>query len=134
MADESSTDAAPMPRDTQPPSPVRVDGAGTPIGTPTLGQTPDGKQTRSDVLYDNGLPGDDRIYITRERVADGDQFDDVMTIHTGDKDDDIRLSQRPDGVLEATVNVQPYELTLGPDQELGVRSNGGNDRIIAADT
>ncbi|MEG2802876.1 M91 family zinc metallopeptidase [Stenotrophomonas sp.] len=119
---------------TPPPTPIAVNGAGTPIGTPTLGTTPDGKPTRSDLLYDNGRTGDDQVRITRERVTDGDQFDDVMTLHTGDKDDDIRLSQRPDGVLAANVNGQPYELTLGPDQELGVRSNGGNDRIIASNT
>jgi len=117
-----------------PPPPIAVNGAGSPIGTPVIGMTPDGKPTRSDLLYDNGRTGDDQVRITRERVTGGNQFDDVMTLHTGDRDDDIRLSQRPDGVLAATVNGQAYELTLGRDQELGVRSNGGNDRIIASNT
>ncbi len=117
-----------------PPTPIAVSGSSPPIGTPTLGTTADGKPTRSDLLYDNGRAGDDQVRITRERVIDGDQFDDVMTVHTGNKDDEIRLGQRPDGVVAATVNGQPYELTLAADQELGVRSNGGNDRIIASDT
>jgi Effector protein/RTX calcium-binding nonapeptide repeat (4 copies) len=80
------------------------------------------------------------VSITREQVTPGgayagqtaDQFGDKVVVNTGAGNDTVKVSERKDGTLDVDVNGQKYHITLAPGQELGVRTNDGNDLVQAA--
>ncbi len=121
-----STDAQAVP----PPTPVAINGTTVPTGspTPTFGATVDGKPTVSQELFRQG-----DVSISRERVPSGSQFADMVVINTGAGDDNVQVSQRNNGMLDVTINGKPFEITLGPGQQLGVRTGDGNDIVQAAE-
>lgn len=112
-----------------PPTPIVINGTTVPTGSPApvFGNTTDGKSTVSQELFRQG-----DVVINRERVPAGSQFADTVVINTGAGDDNVQVSQRTNGVLDVTINGQPYEITLGAGQQLGVRTGDGNDIIQAA--
>lgn len=111
------------------PSPIRIDGAVVPPGSPPEDRsrsTSDGKVISSQELFRQG-----DVVITRERVAGGNQFADQVVIGTGAGDDNVQVSQRRDGQLDVRVNGQAFQIALAPHQKLGVRSGDGNDIVQA---
>jgi hypothetical protein len=123
--------------DTQ--TPTDVDGArrgpqevnGTAAATATTvvtnSTTADGKAVTSQELFRRG-----DVSITREQVAGGDQYADLVVVNTGAGNDRVNVSQRTDGSLDVNVNGERFHVTLGPGQELGVRTGDGNDVVRAA--
>lgn len=112
------------------PTPIVINGGTVPPGSPaadTSRSTPDGKGIVSQELFRQG-----DIVISREQVTGGDQFADTLVINGGAGDDNVRVSQRGNGVLDVTINGQPFEITLAAQQQLGVRGGDGNDVIHAA--
>jgi hypothetical protein len=116
------------------PAPILVHGTTVPPGSPppVPGSTTDGKPTSSQELFRQG-----DVFITRETVTATDpnsqlQFADKLVINTGSGDDKVEIGQRNNGLLDVSINGQKYQITLGPDQQLGVRSGDGNDVIQAA--
>lgn len=116
------------------PAPILVHGTTVPPGSPppVAGATTDGKPTSSQELFRQG-----DVFITRETVTATDpnsqlQFADKLVINTGAGDDRVEIGQRNNGLLDVSINGQKYQITLGPGQQLGVRSGDGNDVIHAA--
>ncbi|MEI2456904.1 M91 family zinc metallopeptidase [Lysobacter firmicutimachus] len=112
------------------PTPIVINGGVVPPGSPaadTSRSTPDGKGITSQELFRQG-----DIVISREQVTGGDQFADTLVINGGAGDDNVRVSQRANGVLDVNINGQPFEITLAAQQQLGVRGGDGNDVIHAA--
>ncbi|MBX9401510.1 hypothetical protein K4L06_09310 [Lysobacter sp. BMK333-48F3] len=112
------------------PTPIVINGGTVPPGSPaadTSRSTPDGKGITSQELFRQG-----DIVISREQVTGGDQFADTLVINGGAGDDNVRVSQRANGVLDVNINGQPFEITLAAQQQLGVRGGDGNDVIHAA--
>ncbi|WP_064747429.1 M91 family zinc metallopeptidase [Lysobacter antibioticus] len=112
------------------PTPIVINGGVVPPGSPaadTSRSTPDGKGIVSQELFRQG-----DIVISREQVTGGDQFADTLVINGGAGDDNVRVSQRANGVLDVNINGQPFEITLAAQQQLGVRGGDGNDVIHAA--
>lgn len=141
-ASAPGTGAATGPGVTTPATPTVIDGAAivppASIGAPVT--LPDGKQvTRSELFSGDG------ITLSRETVTRGtstvngapggvpNQFENALVIDTGNGNDRVNLSQRADGTLDVEVNGKQFHVTLGPGQELGVRTGDGHDVIHAAD-
>lgn len=112
---------------------IAVDGNTSNPSQRTLGQTPDGKDIQIDPLH----TGSD-VAIARERTladAGGGRTyvsSDQLVLTTGGANDRVGVSQRDDGTLDVTVNGQSYELKLAQDQELTLRTGGGDDVIEVA--
>jgi hypothetical protein len=126
---EASPTAVSADSDTARPARVEVNGTTVPATSPaaTTSTTPDGKTVTSQELFRRG-----DVSITREQVAGGDQFADLVVVNTGAGNDRVNVSQRTDGTLDVNVNGERYHVTLGPGQELGVRTGDGNDVVRAA--
>lgn len=122
-------------------TPIVIDGAAivppASIGAPVT--QPDGKQVTSSELFSA-----DGVTFTRETATRGinpidgrpggipNQFENTLVINTGSGDDQVNVSRRTDGTLDVQVNGKAFHVTLGPGQELGVRTGDGNDVIQAA--
>jgi Effector protein/RTX calcium-binding nonapeptide repeat (4 copies) len=114
-----------------PPAPaIVIDGSVVPPGSPApaFSQTADGKVATSQQLFRQG-----DVVIARENITSGNQFNSMLVINTGEGNDDVRISQRSDRVFDVQINGQPYEIQLTPGQQLGVRTNGGDDIVQAAE-
>ena len=123
-------------------TPIVIDGAAivpaAKISAPVT--MPDGKLVTSSELFSA-----DGVTITRETAASGinpisggtggqtNQFENTLVINTGNGNDQVNVSQRTDGTLDVEVNGKQFHVTLGPGQEMGVRTGDGNDMIHAAD-
>jgi hypothetical protein len=117
--------------------PTEIHGTTVPATSPapTTTALANGFQMTSQELFRVG-----DVAITREQVTPGgayagqiaDQFGDKVVINTGAGNDTVKVSERKDGTLDVDVNGQKYHVTLGPGQELGVRTGDGNDVIQAA--
>lgn len=111
----------------------RIDG--TDVGTTAAsGQTPDGKPIQIGQL----LRGE-QVNIVRERtIADagnGRTFvsSDQVVLTTGQgRNDNVQITQRDDGTLDAVVNGESFEIRLAQGQELAIRVGDGNDVINVA--
>jgi hypothetical protein len=67
-------------------------------------------------------------------IGSANQYDRMVVINTGAGDDEVNISQRQDGSLDAEINGQKFHIVLGPDRELAIRSGDGRDRIVAFDS
>ncbi|WP_187775844.1 M91 family zinc metallopeptidase [Luteimonas suaedae] len=96
-------------------------------------QTADGKTVRNAELHQG-----EQASVTREQtIATAGPFQtyvssDQVVFTTGEGDDDVQVSQRDDGTLDIEVNGERYEVRLTEQQELTLRTGGGNDTIAAA--
>ncbi|MGO1072507.1 M91 family zinc metallopeptidase [Lysobacter sp. CA199] len=111
------------------PTPTLIDGTVVPPGSPPPDlsrQTADGKPIVSQELFRHG-----DIVISREQVPSGNQFSDLLVIGTGAGNDNVQVAQRANGVLDVQINGQPFAITLGAQQQLGVRTGDGNDIVHA---
>ncbi|WP_407354038.1 M91 family zinc metallopeptidase [Luteimonas sp. R10] len=96
-------------------------------------QTADGKTIRNAELHQG-----EQATVTREQtIATAGPFQtyvssDQVVFTTGEGDDDVQVSQRDDGTLDIEVNGESYEVRLTEQQELTLRTGGGNDTIAAA--
>ncbi|MGH8079801.1 MAG: M91 family zinc metallopeptidase, partial [Lysobacter sp.] len=112
---------------------VRIDGTDTNPQQRTKGQTPDGKTIQIDPLHQGN-----EVSIAREQtLADAGQgrtyiSTDQVVLSTGAKNDQVQVTQRDDGTLDVGVNGEKYEVRLGENQELTIRSGAGNDTINVA--
>ncbi len=138
--DTPSNTSASTDRATPPTPPTEIQGTGVPAGAPAATTTalPNGLSRSTQELFRSG-----DVSISRETTtAPGGpfagtptnqmQYGNMVVINTGAGDDKVNVSQRKDGTLDVDVNGQKYHITLGPGQELGVRSGAGNDVITAA--
>ena len=128
MATEPSADSSTTVRAAAGDPPVHINGTTVPATSPPAitGTTADGKTTFSQELFRVG-----DVSITRDQVTGGDQFADKVVLNTGPGKDNVTVDQRADGVLDVQINGKKYEITLGPGQELGVRTGDGDDIIKA---
>ncbi len=128
MATEPSSDSSTNVRAAAGDPPVQINGTTVPATSPpaVTGTTADGKTTFSQELFRVG-----DVSITRDQVMGGNQFDDKVVLNTGPGKDNVTVDQRADGVLDVQINGKKYEITLGPGQELGVRTGDGDDIIKA---
>ena len=128
MATEPSSDSSTNVRAAAGDPPVQINGTTVPSTSPpaVTGTTADGKTTFSQELFRVG-----DVSITRDQVMGGDQFADKVVLNTGPGKDNVTVDQRADGVLDVQINGKKYEITLGPGQELGVRTGDGDDIIKA---
>lgn len=106
------------------PLPARIDGRdngdGWQIATDPHAQSSDGTLTESTVLVaGNG------VFVTRER---GGGYDGIV-ITTTNADDSVKVDQQPDGTVDITVNGETTNVRLAKDQQLEIRSEGGNDKV-----
>lgn len=112
---------------------VAINGTDTNPRQRTQGQTPDGKTIQIDPLHQGT-----EVSIAREQTladAGGGQkyvSTDQVVLSTGAKNDDVQITQRDDGTLDVGVNGEKYEVRLGENQELTIRSGAGNDTINVA--
>lgn len=112
---------------------VAINGGDTNPQQRTQGQTPDGKAIQIDPLHQGA-----EVSIAREQtLADaglGRTYvsTDQVVLTTGAKNDDVQISQRDDGTLDVGVNGEKFEVRLGENQELTIRSGAGNDTINVA--
>lgn len=112
---------------------VAINGGDTNPQQRTQGQTPDGKTIQIDPLHQGA-----EVSIAREQtLADaglGRTYvsTDQVVLTTGAKNDDVQISQRDDGTLDVGVNGEKFEVRLGENQELTIRSGAGNDTINVA--
>ncbi|MDH5824754.1 M91 family zinc metallopeptidase [Luteimonas sp. RD2P54] len=96
-------------------------------------QTPDGKTIRNAELHQG-----EQATVTREQTIAPAGFgqtyvsSDQVVFTTGEGDDNVQISQRDDGTLDIDVNGEVYEVRLTEQQELTLRTGGGNDVIEAA--
>ncbi|NZA25855.1 hemolysin [Luteimonas sp. SJ-92] len=96
-------------------------------------QTPDGKTVRNAELHQG-----EQATVTREQTIAsaglGQTYvsSDQVVFTTGEGDDNVQISQRDDGTLDIDVNGEVYEVRLTEQQELTLRTGGGNDVIEAA--
>ena len=128
MATEPSADSSTTVRAAAGDPPVQINGTTVPATSPPAitGTTTDGKTTFLQELFRVG-----DVSITRDQVMGGDQFADKVVLNTGPGKDNVTVDQRADGVLDVQINGKKYEITLGPGQELGVRTGDGDDIIKA---
>jgi Effector protein/RTX calcium-binding nonapeptide repeat (4 copies) len=128
MATEPSSDSSTNVRAAAGDPPVQINGTTVPATSPPAitGTTADGKTTFSQELFRVG-----DVSITRDQVMGGDQFADKVVLNTGPGKDNVTVDQRTDGTLDVQINGKKYEITLGPGQELGVRTGDGDDIIKA---
>ncbi len=128
MATEPSADSSTTVRAAAGDPPVQINGTTVPATSPPAitGTTADGKTTFSQELFRVG-----DVSITRDQVMGGDQFADKVVLNTGPGKDNVTVDQRADGMLDVQINGKKYEITLGPGQELGVRTGDGDDIIKA---
>ena len=112
---------------------IAIDGSAAGTRQPA-GQTPDGKTIRNSQLGQG-----DQSTVTREQtIADagfGQQYvssDQVVFTTKGTGNDDVQVTQRDDGTLDVAVNGESYEVRLGENQELTLRTGAGNDTINVA--
>lgn len=110
-----------------------IDGTGSNPADRSRGQTPDGKQIQIDVLHRDG-----GVQVTREQTL-GDAglgrtyvSADQLVFTTGGQNDRVGVSQRDDGTLDVTVNGASYAVRVAGEQELTIRSGGGDDVIEVA--
>jgi len=114
--------------------PVVIDGNDLNPGTRSTGGTPDGKAIESDTLDQRG-----DVSVSRERTIGtyGTQSyvtADRLVFETGAAGDQVRISRNAGGGLSIDVNAQVYDVTLARDQELEIRTTGGDDTVeVAAD-
>lgn len=112
---------------------VAIDGSDTNPRQRTQGSTPDGKTVQIDPLHQGA-----EVAIAREQtLADaglGRTYvsSDQVVLTTGAKNDDVQITQRDDGTLDVGINGEKYEVRLGENQELTIRSGAGNDTINVA--
>lgn len=112
---------------------IEINGTGSNPADRTRGQTPDGKDIQIDRLH-----GDGQVQITREQTRADAGFGqtyvsaDQVVFTTGAANDKVGVSQRDDGTLDVTVNGESYAVRMGADQELTIRSGGGDDVIEVA--
>jgi hypothetical protein len=123
--------ADPNPRNPSAAEPTRIDGAATPHAHRATEQTVDAKFRLVERLDTNAS-----VTISRERVFDSNSelthhLGNLLVITTTGRDDTILIDQRKDGTLDIKVNDKQYLVSLAATQDLAIRSQGGNDRIIA---
>ena len=112
---------------------IAIDGNATNPQQRREDRTADGKTVQIDPLHRGG-----EVEIARERtLADaglGRTYvsADQVVLGTGAKNDQVRVTQRDDGTLDVAVNGERYELRLGENQELTIRSGAGDDTIEVA--
>ncbi|ALN89881.1 M91 family zinc metallopeptidase [Lysobacter gummosus] len=112
---------------------VRIEGTDTNPQQRSQGSTPDGKTVQIDPLHQGA-----EVSIAREQTladAGGGRTyvsTDQVVLSTGAKNDDVQITQRDDGTLDVGVNGEKYEVRLGENQELTIRSGAGNDTINVA--
>jgi Effector protein/RTX calcium-binding nonapeptide repeat (4 copies) len=115
-------------------TPTEIQGTTVPANAPlSTSTTPDGKSVTSQELFRVGDVSISREQVTATKANTvADQFSDMVVINTGAANDTVNVSQRKDGTLDVDVNGQKYHVTLGPGQELAVRTGDGNDIVNTA--
>lgn len=108
---------------------TRIDGDATNSGGRTQTETTDGKPVLVDPLHESP-----EVSITRERTAveQGGQLyavSDQLVFTTGAGNDQVQVTQNPNGSLNFDVNGENFEVDLAQAQEITIRAGDGDDTI-----
>lgn len=108
---------------------TRINGDATNEGSRSQTETTDGKPVLVDPLHESA-----EVSITRERTVGnhGGQLyavSDQLVFTTGAGNDQVQVTQGPNGNVNFDVNGETYEAELAQFQEITIRSGDGDDNI-----
>src|SRR5690606_21683067 len=113
---------------------IPLDGSSSNPGERIQRSTPDGKPVQVDPLHEG-----DEATVARERtLADAGwgrtyvSSDQLVFTTRGEKNDEVRVTQRDDGTVVVNVNGEEYDVALAERQELTLRVGAGDDVVEVA--